>query len=430
MNRVSKLFIITVIMLSAILQFGCGSKRNPTGGPEDTTKPELLASLPAEFADISEGVIELSFSKHLDKSSVTTGLYIYPLIQNKKVVVERNKITIRINEPLLQDTNYFVTLTSRIKDIRGNALAENQSLVYASGTLQRNRLSGTVIYEDEADRAFPLQFSLFSADSLQVLSRQISGGAFAIDVLNPATHIYRAFIDKNANSRYDFGVEPWTEGRVNVRGLASLDLIMAYADTSLPRIRTIRTASNRELLVGFSEPVASLSELKLSISGAGEIPIVTHYLEAENLVIITAEQVRAEYELQISGLTDRKGNVNRSVRSSFTGSITGDSTPPQVSGSNPRNGTAVQSLKPELLITFSEIVNPASINLELRSADGNQSLGFDRLSSNPRQIRVRPTANLAANRSYTLTVENTLADYSGNRLDKSFVLNFLVLGTN
>jgi len=87
-------------MLSAILQFGCGSKRNPTGGPEDTTKPELLASLPAEFADISEGVIELSFSKHLDKSSVTTGLYIYPLIQNKKVVVERNKITIRINEPL------------------------------------------------------------------------------------------------------------------------------------------------------------------------------------------------------------------------------------------------------------------------------------------------------------------------------------------
>lgn len=430
MNRVSKLLVLTTLLFFTVLQTACGSKRNPTGGPEDTSKPELLASLPAEFADISGGLIELTFSKYLDKSSVTTGLYIYPLIQNKKVVLERNKITIRINEPLLRDTNYFVTLTNRIKDIRGNALKENQSLVFASGTLQRNRLSGTLIYEDETDRAFPLQFSLFSADSLQVFSRQISGAAFAIDELNPATHIYRAYIDKNANNRYDFGTEPWTEGRVNIRGVASLDLNMAYADTSLPRIRTVRTVSNRELLVSFSETISSLDGLTIAGPNSVELPIQAHYLEGETLVIITAEQARADYELRITGLTDRKRNVSRDLRSRFTGSVSGDTAAPQVLGTNPRNGTAMQSLKPELVINVSEVINPATINLELRSADGSQTVAFEKLSSNPKQIRVRPTVNLAANRSYTLSVGGNLADYSGNRLAESYILNFLVLGSN
>ena len=122
--------------------------------------------------------------------------------------------------------------------------------------------------------------------------------------------------------------------------------------------------------------------------------------------------------------------MSRDLRSRFTGSVSGDTAAPQVLGTNPRNGTAVQSLKPELVINISEVINPATINLELRSADGSQAVAFEKLSSNPKQIRVRPTVNLAANRSYTLSVGGNLADYSGNRLAESYILNFLVLGSN
>ena len=424
-----KVFNLALISLMLVF-WACGSKKSPTGGKVDLEKPVMSASLPAEFTDINHKTIELSFSKHLDKSSVNTGLYIYPLIQNKKISVERNKISIRIMEDLLPDTNYFVTLTTRIKDIRGNALAENQTLVYASGTLQRNRLSGVISYEDAKDRAFPVQLSLLSADSIQVLSRQIQGGAFAIDDLNPAPHLYRAYIDKNKNGRYDLDQEPWAEGRINVKGVASIELTMSYIDTVLARVESVSPVSNREISVSFSEDVVSIGSIKIEDANGVELSILTQYLLDDKLTLITAEQAKGKYDIVFTGLTDRKANVSKTIRNSFGGMTSLDVIEPSVLSSSPRNGTSVNAKRPELTVNFSELINPKTISLSLKAAENGQALDFELLSSNPKQIRIRPRQDLPANRSYQLTIDNKLADYSGNHLIKDYILNFLVLSTN
>lgn len=421
-----KVFSLALVSLMLIL-WACGSKKSPTGGKVDLEKPVLSSSLPAEFSDINHKVLELTFSKYLDKSSVSSGLYIYPLIQNKKVSVDRNKITIRISEDLLPDTNYFITLTTRIKDSRGNALAENQTLVYASGALQRNRLSGVINYEDEKDRVYPLQFNLFSADSLQILSRQIVGGAFALDTLNPVPHIYTAYIDKNANGRYDLDTEPRADGRIEVKGIASIDLNMSYVDTVLAKVSSVQPVSSRELLVTFSEPVLSISEVRIIRAGSENIPVMAQFLDGKSLTLITSEQARTEYQIVLTGLTDRKGNISKVLRFTYWGSSSPDIREPAIVSSNPRNGTSVNSTRPELTLSFSELIDPGTVKLNLKAAENGQNLDFDILSSNPNQVRIRPRTNLPANRSYQLILNSSLADYSGNKIKEGYTLNFLIL---
>jgi len=96
-----------------LLSSSCGSRRSPTGGPEDTEKPKVLTTYPAQFGQLSDGRIEINFSKSLDKSSVAQAVYIYPPIQNKKITVDKSTMRIRIDEKLKQDTNYYITLSTR-----------------------------------------------------------------------------------------------------------------------------------------------------------------------------------------------------------------------------------------------------------------------------------------------------------------------------
>ncbi|MDZ4182513.1 MAG: Ig-like domain-containing protein, partial [Candidatus Cloacimonadaceae bacterium] len=119
MNKVFKALIIIALAVSL---YSCGSKKSPTGGAVDAEKPTVLTTLPAQFGQISEGRILIDFSKPMDKSSITQGIYIYPPIADKKISLDKNSISIRILEKLKENTNYYVTLTTRLKDIRGNNL--------------------------------------------------------------------------------------------------------------------------------------------------------------------------------------------------------------------------------------------------------------------------------------------------------------------
>ena len=73
-----KVFELALLLALLLTLASCGSKKSPTGGPEDLDRPAILSSLPAQFGQITNGRIEINFSKPLDKSSVTQAVYIYP----------------------------------------------------------------------------------------------------------------------------------------------------------------------------------------------------------------------------------------------------------------------------------------------------------------------------------------------------------------
>ncbi len=419
------------ILLPAAIAFllllsACGSRKSPTGGPEDTEKPMVLASLPAQFGQIENGRIEINFSKPLDKSSVSQAVYIYPPVADKKISLDNSTLTIQINEKLIPDTNYYVTLTTRLKDLRGNALEGNQTLVFANGNLNGHRLSGEIGYEDRSDSGNSVQLSLLSADSLMVMQTTLAGSTYSLEALNPADYILRAFIDKDRNGRYDLSREPWYEGRFSLTGNRSQDLYLAYADTTLPRIAMAQAVSQREIVLDLSEPVADYSSLRITrMDNQEELPVLITQLRGTKLTLLTEIQDAFAYNVEIKGLKDNKGNVQPSSKSEFRAALSPDTVSPQILGSNPRNGTSVDSLKPVLEISFSEIIPRGKVSALLRATETSTEYALDILKSDSDVYRFQPRANLQNYRSYVLIVD--AQDISGNKMQQSYRLNFLPL---
>lgn len=135
--KLSRLIGTTAFLLLMVLTTACGSKRNPTGGSVDTEKPALISSYPAELETLSQGILEIDFSKAMDKGSITNAVYIYPPVLDRKITLSKATLRIEINENLKPDTFYYVTLTTRLKDLRGNALDKPYTLTFKSGIRSR-----------------------------------------------------------------------------------------------------------------------------------------------------------------------------------------------------------------------------------------------------------------------------------------------------
>lgn len=410
------LTILIYLMLSA-----CGSKKSPTGGPQDTDKPQILGSSPAEFGDIGNGVIEISFSKDMDRTSLANSVFIYPPILKKKMVIDGPSLKITLQEKLQDNTNYYITLSSRLKDLRGNSLDKNQTLVFKHGTLNNCKISGTISCEQPGDEGMPLELSLFTQDSLLVLSNRISGSTYSLETLNPQAYRIKAFIDRNLNGKYDLGLDPFFEGSTIAKSAATLDMFLAYADSSKPRIRRVTSVSNRELVVTLSEQIRSVKSI--DIYSDYNVSIEHSLLDMDKLNILCAPLDSIEYTIQLKGVEDMKGNISEMVESKFYSKGRSDTQAPSVSYSNPRNGATVNSLQPIIEVYFSELIPPENIQVKL--SDGKSNIPIKRMPGFGRMYRFQPTKELKNYSSHVFSILGSTSDISGNKMKKDYELQFI-----
>jgi len=430
MNKAIELRKILLISLLAIVVLSlftaCGSKRNPTGGKEDTEKPEVVASLPEAYAELSDQKVEFSFSKPMDRASLLKGLYIYPPVLNKKIYYDANVITVKLLEALQQDTNYYFTLTTRIKDVRGNPLKENQTFIYRHGALQKNRISGAISYEDAKDAGSPIQLNLLSADSLWVLAANPRGSSYVLEGLNPQPYILRAYIDKNLNGRYDYAREPFFETNVARQSLINIDLQMAYADTIKPVLKSVRTVSEREFLLTLNKEIKSLRTVEItSVREKTLLPVLITRLETNTITVLTAPADTSRWTFTLLDATDAKGNKQYKSSLTVPGTDKPDKIPPSITGSVPRSGTSVNNLQPVLEVTFSEIIPQANLKASLKESESGKTLPFKILQSYDKTYRFQPEKPLTNYRSCLLTIESATSDLSGNPLKEPYRLVFL-----
>jgi len=427
MNKVSKVLTCLSVCLFMLFSFGCGSKKSPTGGKIDIVKPELNATLPTEFSDISGGKIELTFSKELDKASVTRGLYIYPLIDNKTISVEGNRVVIRIREKLLKDTNYYVTLTPRIKDLRDNPLAKNQTLVFASGELQTGRIAGMITYEEPTDKGKPIQFTLYSADQVMVRSAEFSSETYAVENLNQGKYSWNAYIDKNINGHFDQDTDPVANGSIDLRQMASVDITLAYTDTTAVKISSVMPVSSTEIRIKFSERVASIGSVVVFNKSGVNLPIKAACIEEKEFTLITTPAGNEVYTAEFRDVKDMKSNLSKVLRVDLQGSVISDRKAPLILSSNPRTGTSVNSDSPVLSVGFDEVMDPESMVYSLTSADGKITVPLKIDMSGGKIARFTPELKLQKNKEYTLTLGRDSADGAGNKLAEDHKIDFMVL---
>jgi hypothetical protein len=330
---------ITFILIS------CGHRKRPTGGQKDTVNPEILSIFPDEFSDIKDKDIEVTFSKPIERTTILTGIYIYPSVDRKKFRWDKSILTINILEELEENINYFFSFSQRIKGEHGNELDRNYTFVFANGKLNENKISGNLLFELEEDSDQPIQCTVQASDSTLIFNQIIKGKTYSFENLNNTDHILEAYIDKNKNNKYDYGNEPYFHEYITVGQFNSVDMEMIYSDTLKPEIKSVKVYSNKQIELTLSEIVKDYSDIRIVTADSLEIPVSVeaHSLREDMISIISAELDTFQYYLKIYSLEDNKQNVSNELSILFDGLTVRDSIPPEVLFVYPRNGATIDN---------------------------------------------------------------------------------------
>lgn len=124
-----------------------------------------------------------------------------------------------------------------------------------------------------------------------------------------------------------------------------------------------------------------------------------------------------------TGVKDAAGNA-LAADSSWTFITAADTTAPTVTAISPAAGATGRSRAVNVLATFSEAMDPATINtntFQLRSPNGTLVAAVVTYDATTRRATLNPSANLAAGTTYTATViggttDPRVKDLAGNAL--------------
>lgn len=134
------------------------------------------------------------------------------------------------------------------------------------------------------------------------------------------------------------------------------------------------------------------------------------------------------YRYGASGFpTGSYGSSNYWVDVLWTNSLTGDETPPTVTGTSPAAGATGAPLAQTLTATFDEPVDPASIQFTLADAGGARITGAVAYTTATRTATFTPAARLAAGEGHMASVR--AADSDGNLMTAATSWSFTTTST-
>ncbi len=276
-DTVQKL-IAAVALLAA-----CASPGFPPGGPELTTPPELVAVTPDSGAlRTAPRAVVFRFDRVLSErphgvTDLTGVVLISPTDGLPRVSWQRQAISVRPRRDWRPNTVYTVTLLPGLSDLRGNAVAERITTVFATGTeIPDTRVDG-ILFDWVAGRPAPRSSieALRLSDSTLFVARADSTGRFEMRHLTPGSYRVRGYIDLNNNRTLDER-EPWDTTMVVLQDSASVELLTFVHDTVPPAVQQITATDSVTLQVTFSLPINPRQQLSVNmfeLIGPDSVPV-------------------------------------------------------------------------------------------------------------------------------------------------------------
>ncbi|MDP8209267.1 MAG: Ig-like domain-containing protein [Candidatus Stygibacter australis] len=403
-----------LLLLFVFLFAGCGNKENATGGPEDIEKPYIMNVYPAQYEDITGSNIEITFSKPMDIKTFNTGLHIYPEIFSKSFRWENNTLIIEIQEMLIPNSNYYFSFSKNIKGYHNNPLQEQYDLVWANGKLKDWRISGDFAFEDIEDSQNEVRISLFSADTTLIYTRKFIKN-YAFESLNETGHFLRAYVDKNKNNRLDIDKEPFAEENTPARPIVTADLFLAYSDSTAPALIRATPLYIDEIDLSFDEPLVSVQTVHLFTDSLGQALQVKRWRIADDkLRVISAEMDTVDYKIMVIGAEDKKGNIADIDSLVFSATTRIDTLAPQMVKIDPRDGSSVSVLQPEIKFTFSEVIFKEHAKGSLTEVETGLKYPLKAISGDNEIVIFKPLVKLNNFNTYRILLD--VQDPRGNKL--------------
>jgi len=212
---------------------GCANIVSPTGGPRDTTPPEVIQETPPSGStNFSENSFTLRFSEFIQTGNLQQQMLISPPLLNPPELKLRGRnLTIRFNDTLYPNATYAFFFGDAIKDITEGNVMPPYSYFFSTGpTIDQHTLRGTVrnAWDGEvAENILVMLYTLPMADSAVALkqpryiTRPDQNGNFEFRHLADTSYHLFALADLNSNMKYDLPTEgvafypepvrPWME---------------------------------------------------------------------------------------------------------------------------------------------------------------------------------------------------------------------------
>lgn len=399
----------------------------PSGGPVDTVPPALVASTPETNAvRVDTDRIELIFSKPVEEQTVRQALNISPDLETRPVIIVRgNRVEIRLQEELREETTYIISLGSELRDLRNNRLPAPITIAFATGDqLDTGTIEGWV-RDPESFSGIP-NLSIFAyrteldgqpPDPRNVVpdyrTETDNQGRFILSYLREGSYFVIALSDHNRNRRADAGerfavpADPQIIAISSEDTTATVPLIPLFAtqiDTLGPELVRIRPRSDQRFAVRFSEPIhledpnVSAFQILDSLSGTPvELIQVYHDEDLYQLVFVSPPIPPNRHSFEVTRLeavTDSAFNPVVPGTLYFTPYTARDTAQVQFAGFEPPGSDSLRTLLAGQQAAARFLTPPLSPESVIRVRDvDDQDLPFTLSSTDGIQFSIEPESS-------------------------------------
>ena len=435
--------VIIALLLSAGLAvlagMACAREGLPPGGPRDRFPPYVVETDPPSGSthvplDVSPSV---TFNERIEPRSIEGNLFIAPIVEFKaETNWQGDRITVRFEEPLLEERTYIITVGTGIRDMRSNRM--DSTYVYALSTgpnIEKGEVGGLAVHEGlPARNAYVWAYSLTgkpdpnpAGTTPDYLTQAGRDGTFKFTNLSADRYRFFTFLDQGRDRLYDADSDPVGVPTRDVdlseefMSDGPLWFRMAVNDTASMHVISARSSHMRELSVFLSEAprgdrVRDLDAYAITGVEEGErLEVLSAYrdpADSSTIVLTTAPQVRDRvYLVTVSGLEDNWAEPIDSTENTaeFTGSSVENPPSPRLLEVHPDDRSRDVAQSVELRFSFNEPVSLEEHAVVLRDSTGRDVRGDLRMISST-IAAMRPDSLLQPNADYEILVLAVLVE--------------------
>lgn len=239
MKHFLQLTIFACILITAFHK--CANPGRPTGGPKDTIPPTLIHAVPISgTTNFKDQIIELEFSEYINADKLKQELIITPKTDIQyKSIAKRNRLIIKLNEPLIDSTTYYFNFANGVTDITEKNPVVNLALAFSTGPfIDSMSVQGSVqeLLTVEPGKGYVVSLYPYSdtldyfSDSPMYFTTANDSGNYKLNYIKKGQYKIISFNDDNSN----FMLDPETEAYGFLSDIINLD-----SATKLPPMRTV-----------------------------------------------------------------------------------------------------------------------------------------------------------------------------------------------
>lgn len=433
-SHMKKILTASVMCLIIFAFFSCGKDKPPTGGPKDTTPPEIIDFEPVNLTkNFQNNEINITFSETIDERSFEDALHIYPTVMKKKITSGKQSVTITFKEELKQGQTYLITIDTRCKDLRYNSLERAHSLIFStSDSISPCKLDVNLELDERASERQGMYFvQLYNTQDTIFITSQNAEKLqnFTFDNIPSEEISVIAFLDENKNSDVDRKRELFDEKIVKLDDPENeITLTLAFQDTTKPVLKKIVTESAQHLTLLFSEDIKDIRSIRVIDKVTKRIlPLYETIIIGSNIECMTGVPDTNSCLLELKDIQDFRDNITGLDTISFVNRQLPDTTLLELDSLSHEDGQTVITLSPEFRIRFSKIIPLDNISISLINSEDNKEVELTIKKEQGYTFVVKPKKLLKNYVPYSLIISEETTDYEGNALREGITISILPL---